>query len=186
MGGLPPSTKTTTSSIVAYAEEAGLAEGKPRTIGTDEALPDAAGSGLAVRYARELRGAFDAAREFERLSKLLVQEHPKEAREAADEEDRRWYEGQDALRQKGREEIEESILSLRQRLLFDEIVRADEAALSTAPETGEGRFWRSLSASLWAEAEETVPDPDDLYLYQTLARVRRAAEEEEPEAEGRA
>ena len=72
--------------LVAYAEEAGLAEGKTRTIGTDEDLPDATGSGLAVRYVREARGAFDAGREFERLSKLLVQEHPEGAREAADEE----------------------------------------------------------------------------------------------------
>ena len=48
----------------------------------------------------------------------------------------------------------------------------------SAPESEEGRFWRSLSASLWAEAERTISDPDDLYFYQTTARMRRAAEED--------
>ena len=170
--------------LVAYAEEVVFAEGKTATIGTDVALPDAAETGLTPRYVREFRGAFDAGREFERLSKLLVQEPPPGAKESADEEERGWYEEQDALRVRGREEIEERILSLRRRILFDEIVRADERAVSTAPGTEEGSFWRSLSASLWAEAEKTVPDADDLYLYQTLARMRRAAED--PEAEGRA
>ena len=168
--------------LVAYAESAGLAEGKPQVVGTDVALPDAAGSGLTPRYVREFRGPFDAGREFERLSKLLVQEPPPGARDSADEEERGWYEEQDALRLRGLEEIEERIRSLRRRLLFDEIVRADEAAVATVPSTEEGRFWRSLSASLWAEAEKTVADLDDLYLYQTLARMRRAAEDE---AEGR-
>lgn len=170
--------------LVAYAEGAGLAEGKPATIGTDEALPDAEPTGLAVRYVREVRGAFAAGREFERLSKLLVEQPPPGARASAGEEDRGWYEEQDALRERGREEIEERIRSLKRRLLFDEIARADEAAVSTSPGTEEGSFWRSLSASLWAEAEEMVPDPEDLYTHHVTALLRRAAREDE--TEGRA
>ena len=170
--------------LVAYAESAGLAEGKPATIGTDVALPDAAETGLTPRYVREFRGAFDAGREFERLSKLLVQEPPPGARESADEEEGEWYEEQDALREQGREEIEGKILSLRLRLLFDEIARADEAAVASPPGTEEGSFWRSLSASLWAEAEGMVPDPEDLYAHHVTALLRKAAREDE--AEGRA
>ena len=181
--GLAASRLSDGRCLVAYAESAGLAEGKPATIGTDVALPDAAGTGLMPRYVREFRGPFDAGREFEHFVKLLVEEPPAGARESADEEERGWYEEQDALRLRGREEIEERIRSLRRRLLFDEIARADETAVATVPSTEKGRFWRSLSASLWAEAEKTVADPDDLYLYQTLARMRRAAEDE---AEGRA
>lgn len=163
--------------FVAYAE------GKPAAIATNAALPDAAGSGLAVRYVREFRDAFDAGRVLERLSEAPVHEPSAEGRALASEEDRGWYEEQDALRRRGREEIEKNILSLRRRLLFDEIVRADEAAVSSAPFTEEGRFWRSLSASLWAEAEGLVEDPKDLYLYQTTARLRKAAEDDR-EAEG--
>lgn len=164
--------------LVAYAESAGLAEGKPQVVGTDVALPSAAGSGLTPRYVREFRGAFGAGREFERLSGLVVADTSAEGRALAPDEDRGWYEEQDALRLRGREEIEEKIFSLGRRRLFDEIVRADEAAVSTAPGSEEGRFWRSLSASLWSEAERIVPDADDLYAYQTLARMRRAAEDE--------
>ena len=180
--GLAASLLPDGQCLVAYAESDGLAEGKPATIGTEEALPDATGSRLAVRYVREFRGAFDAGREFERISKLVVQEHPEGAREAADEEERGWYEEQDALRERGREEIEGRILSLKLRLLFDEIARADEAAVASSPGTEEGRFWRSLSTSLWAEAE-MISDPEDLYMHHVTALLRKAAREDE--AEGR-
>ncbi|QIN78326.1 hypothetical protein GBA65_07120 [Rubrobacter marinus] len=89
------------------------------------------------------------------------------------------YEEQDALRERGREEIEERVVSLKLRLLFDEIARVDESAVATAPGTGEGRFWRSLSSSLWAEAEEMVPNPEDLYTHQMTALLRKAAREDE-------